>query len=230
MGFKSLFIAEDKTDNKPEVKKESAKFPTEQNTPSFNSDSGLTFPSSVPTQQSSFTATDNIHLDKFAEMYENGFNSLNKDGYDFYEFYQAIMNSGGVDNPQMYVMAMSMGSSMDKSVTKTTLLSQADFYLNEINKVYNDFVNKGNTKRQELMSQKQSENQSLSSDVANLKSQLEAITNQIRAKESQLSSIDNKYQPLISEIEGKLAANDTAKNNIVSNITRVKNGINSNIK
>ena len=227
MGFKDLFIASDESDKKQNTEaKAETKFPSQ----APNTSKGITtFPSSTPVTTPSFGQIDNEHLSKFTEMYQNGFDSLNQQGYDFYEFYTAIINSGGIDNPQMYQMAMSMGTGMDKTNSKNKLLSSADYYLNEIAKVYNQYVTTGNSKKQDLVNQKNSENQSLNNDLSNLRSQLEAITNQIKSKESQLSLIDNKYQPLISDIDNKLVANDVAKNNIINNITKVRNGINNNI-
>lgn len=230
MGLKDLFFVNEETDNKtPEPKQETKvnvslnKFPTSQETPSFP-------PSNTPSNTPSFGQANDEQINKILEMYQSGFNSLNQPGYDFFEFYQAIMTSGGVDNPQMYVMAMSMGSAMEPSNTKEKLISQADYYLNEINKVYDSYVNTGSSKRNTLIQQKESENRTLNDELSNLRSQLEAITNQIKSKENQLSLIDNKYQPQINEVDSKLKANDIAKDRIVSNIVKVKNGINNNIK
>ena len=230
MGFKDLFIVSEETDNKtPEPKQETKvnvslnKFPTAQETPSFP-------PSNTPSYTPSFGQVSDEQVNKIFEMYQNGFNSLNQPGYDFFEFYQAIVTSGGIDNPQMYNMAMSMGKAMDPTNTKEKLMNEADFYLNEIDKVYKNYVNTGSTKKETLVNQKESENRTLTDDLNNLRTQLEAITNQIKSKENQLSLIDNKYQPQISEIDNKLKANDVAKERIVSSILKVKNGINNNIK
>jgi hypothetical protein len=39
------------------------------------------------------------HLEKAIELYQSGFDNLNQPGFDFYEYYQLVMN-GGVTNPQ----------------------------------------------------------------------------------------------------------------------------------
>lgn len=225
MSFKNLFIvSNDEPEVKqPEQKVETTKFPTSQDTPSFT-------PSFTPSNTPSSGQPSEEQINKIFDSYQKGFNSLNQPGYDFFEFFQAIVNSNGIDNPQMYVMAMSMGTGMDSSNTKEKLISQADYYLGEINKVYNHNSATGTSKRQDLINQKESENRSLSDELTNLRTQLEAISNQIKTKESQLSLIDNKYTPIIGEVEGKLKANDIAKNRITSTITKVKNGINNNIK
>lgn len=233
-GLRNLFIIDESLDEKKPEQVET-KPKNETKFPSFDSAPPSTpvFPT-TPTQPvskpMSFGQLSNEHLEKVVELYQNGFDNLNQQGYDFYEFFQAIVTSGGIDNPQMYVMAMSMGSAMDKTNSKEKLLTQADFYLNEINKVHTQYVTSGTNKRQELVVQKESENHNLTSELSNLKQQYEAIANQIKAKENQLSLIDNKYQPLISDIDAKLQANDVAKDTLTTNILKVKNGINNNIK
>jgi regulator of replication initiation timing len=227
MGFKNLFLKpdEDESSEQKEQPQQVKSFPTEPApaTTVFSSNPMASTPMS-------FGNVSNEHLAKFTEMYKNGFDSLNKDGYDFYEFYQAIMTSGGIDNPQMYQMAMSMGLAMDKTTTKEKLVNFADMYLTEINKVYTQYVSNGSTKKNDLVKQKEQENSALTLELSNLRQQLEAIQNQIQSKESQLGLIDNKYQPQINEVNEKLKANDIAKDNIVGTITKVKQGIINNVK
>ena len=76
------------------------------------------------------------YIEDVIEIYDNGFNALNMSGYDFYEFYKAIVASGDT-SPIVYKMAFNMGKSMDPSLTKEKLITQSDFYLGEIDKVHN---------------------------------------------------------------------------------------------
>jgi hypothetical protein len=99
-----------------------------------------------------------------------------------------------------------------------------------INKVYNDYNSKGLAKKQDLMAQKQHENESLVNELSLLRQQLEAIKTQIADKENKLSVIDVKYAPMISEVDSKIGANEMAKNQIVQSIEQVKSGIINNIK
>jgi CII-binding regulator of phage lambda lysogenization HflD len=110
------------------------------------------------------------------------------------------------------------------------LIQQSDFYLSEIEKVYNDYQSKGGSKKTDLLAQKQHENESLVGELSLLKQQLEAITTQIADKENKLSVIDVKYAPMLSEVEGKLAANEIAKTKIAQSIEQVKQGIINNLK
>jgi hypothetical protein len=168
-------------------------------------------------------------LVKAIEVYKSGFDSLNQNGYDFYEFYQAI-TQGGVNNPQIYPMAFTMANAMDKSVTKDKLIQTADFYLSEINKVYNDYVAKGNGKKQDLITQKNNENQALVTELSMMEQQLEALKTQIQDRQNKLNAIGGKYEPMISDVDNKLSANEMAKNQIVQSIEQVKTGIINNLK
>jgi len=242
MGFKDLFIVSDEpSTNKPtETAKPSVsttKFPTAATTevPAASTYSFPTAETTTPTFTPQPTtpvfasAPSSEYLEKALEVYQKGFDSLNQPGFDFYEFYQSVA-TGGIDNPAVYAMAFQMASAMDKSISKTSLTQQADFYLGEIQKVYEDFVVKGQAKKQEVESLKINENQSLTNELNDMRHQLEALQTQIEDRSRKLSAIDSKYNPQLSEIDSKLAANITAKDRIINSIQTVKQGINNNIK
>ena len=230
-GLKDLFIISDEKPNgetkTPQpVTETKTKFPTTEPQPT-SIFSNLGFGKSNATAPVGVSSDE--HIAKAVETYEKGFDSLNQTGYDFYEFYKTVQQ-GGADNPQVYQMCFTMGSAMDKSITKEKLLQQADYYISEITKVYNDNVTKGNVKKQDLTTQKNSENQSLVSELDMMKQQLEALKIQIQDRENKLNAIGGKYEPKLSEIESKLAANDIAKNKIINSIEQVKQGVINNLK
>jgi len=228
MGWKDLFIAgEENTNDKPTQEK-----PVENTQMKFPTNTNNTFPTyTSPTQPVQFNSSQipQEYLNKAIEVYKSGFDSLNQAGYDFYEFYQAI-TQGGVNNPQIYPMAFTMANAMDKSVTKDKLIQTAEFYLSEINKVYNDYVSKGNGKKQDLITQKNNENQALVNELSLMEQQLEALRTQIQDRQNKLNAIGGKYEPMISDVDNKLSANEIAKNQIVQSIEQVKTGIINNLK
>jgi len=245
MGFlKDLFIVDENAANKPTatepVKKETtlSKFPTAAPTNSAPAES-FSFPKaetpsfSVPTPSVSFspisTNIPNEYIEKALDVYENGFKSLDQPGFDFYDFFQSVANAGA-DNPQVYAMAFQIASGMDKTITKDKLVQQADFYLTEIDKVYQEYVTKGNGKKQELLTLKDNENKNLVSELESMKQQLAALQIQIEDRQRKLGEIDTKYGPQLSEIENKISANNIANQKIVESIQHVKTGIISNLK
>jgi hypothetical protein len=237
MSFKKLFInSEEDAADKPKVEATTSqtKFPSteateEKSSSIFNFGFGST---PAPTPAPTFTPSTSVNSEHFAkalEIYENGFDSLNQAGYDFYEFFKAV-SQVGADNPQMYTMAFAMGSAMDITITRDKLLQQSEFYLAEINKVYNDYVSKGSAKKNDLMNQKNSENQALVGELEMMNQQMEALRVQIQDRQNKLNAIDSKYGPMISDVDSKLVANETAKGQIVQKIEQVKNGIINNLK
>jgi hypothetical protein len=231
MKLKSLFLTDEDGDNKSSEQTSEAssqiKFPVQQATNVVSMPN--TDMSAFSTPASTFMPFSQDHLNKALETYQKGFDSLRQAGFGFYELYQAITH-GGIDNPQIYTMAYAMGYGMDKTISKDKVLQQADFYINEIQKVYSDYVAKGNAKKQELLTQKNNENQSLSHEVDLIKQQIDALNLQLNDRQSKLSAIEGKYMPMIAEIDSKLAANDSAKTQVVTSIQQVKTGIVNNIK
>jgi hypothetical protein len=248
MSFRDLFVVPEGgansgvkpvQSNTPEKKTQETSFPKT----TFPSSSETKFPSTSETKFPS-TSTDkfppikfndpksdpnNPFLEQILDVYDKGFTKLNQPGYDFFEFYKSV-SKAGINNSQAYEMAFEMGQAMDANVSKQSLISQADYYISELIKVYTGFNADGQAKINDLSNKKSSESQTLSSDISSLKLQLEAIQNQIHSKENALAEIDGKYQPNINEISYKLAANDMAKERFVSNITQVKNNITNNLK
>jgi len=233
MSFKSWFVT-DTEEGVPapaveQTQSNTTKFPTTETASQPSSFSFPTTPTPTPSPTYAPVGVSQEHLNNALEVYEKGFDSLNQPGYDFYEFYKAVMNAG-VDNPQIYQMAFMMGAGMDKTITKDKLVEQSNFYVAEINKVYNEYVAKGNAKKEETISLKTNENQSLVGELDLMRQQMDALKTQIIDRETKLQAIDGKYGPKLQEIEGKLAANDMAKNKVIQSIEQVKNGIVINLK
>lgn len=233
MSLKDLFFINNDEEKKPESVTPSVTEPVKF--PGATETTNTPFPTATPVVNTPqpVASIENPacqpHLDKIVQLYESGFDGLNQAGYDFYEFYKAVV-SGGIDNPQVYAMALSMGKAMDANVSKDTLITQSQFYIDEIMKVYQTYVENGTVKKNQLLSTKEGERSQLVSDLDGLKMQMEAISNQIVAKQTALADIDNKYANDLLEVDCKLMANDVAKNKILSSINAVKQGLTNNLK
>lgn len=236
MGFKDLFII----NNDGEKKKDEPKEDVQQSFKSkFPSSGSATLETEVKTETIIPTAPvmaaitpENPaclpHMDKIMKLYEDGFNGLNMAGYDFFEFFQAVVKTGA-NNPAMYNMALTMAQAMDQSVSKASLITQSEFYIEEINKVYKTYVDNGNVKRQEALQAKGNEEASLSKDLGDINNEILRLNQLKSEKEVELSRIDTKYSPDITDIECKLMANDIAKERIIGTIKTVVDGINKNL-
>lgn len=240
MSWKDLFIINNEEEAKKEttapVNNEPVKFPSATEGVTI-APAGYGSASAVSTQVTTASAGVPLehnpvcqpHMEKIIQMYETGFEGLNMEGYDFFELYKAIL-SAGADNPAVYPMAFTMAQTMDKKITKDSLVSQSEFYIQEISKVHTKYVSGGNDKKNELLSRKESERQQLNTEVQNLKMQIEALTNQLNNAQNNLTQIDNKYANDLMEVDCKLMANDVAKNNLLASINKVKEGLINNVK
>lgn len=168
------------------------------------------------------------YMQKVMQMYEEGFDSLNQTGYDFYEYFKAVLKAG-VSNPLVYQMALQMAQGMDATVTKETLIAQSDFYVKELEKVFNSYIGEGVGKKNSTILDKEKESKSLSESLITIASQIEKLNKEKEEKEQALRGIEGKYAPIIQEIDCKLLANETARNTLVSSIKNVVQGITTNI-
>lgn len=232
--WKSLFINEDGTVNNDvnQSKSESVEIPKSGNTTTKfpNSNPGSASPAntnqgSASTQGSSISAE---VLNSIIGLYETGFDSLNKPGYDFFEFYKAIQTVNSSD-PSVYKMALSMAKGIDSTVSKERLLSEATFYIDEINKVFKQYEGSGLTKKSKLQESYKTTKESLNAEISSLERKIIEIQNQISTKKNELSSLDSTLLSEIEVIDQKLLANTLAKEKISDSINSVVNGIKTNI-
>ncbi|GAO42120.1 hypothetical protein [Flavihumibacter petaseus] len=164
-------------------------------------------------------------------VYENGLDSINMPGYDFYEFYMAI-SSTGLHNEQAYRMAYQMARSMDKTISSTKFLNDADFYISKINEVHGEYVRQGQQKLQTIQQQNASEKSQLNNEIESgisrinqLKAELQKIETDIANKRTLLSRIDEGSLPQEKAIREKLQANDQAHRVSINKLNAVKDSI-----
>ncbi len=219
--WKGLFINDENTSS--EESTEITAPVTSSNSFPESSTSTSKFPEYIPKT----TTVSNDMLSTIIEMYESGFESLNKPGYDFYEFFKAI-KAVGTNEPSIYKMALTMAKSVDTKVSKKTLLTEADFYVKEIEKVHKQYESQGTTKKNQILSNQKNQKKTLSDEISALEKNLMEIQNQISVKKNQLQSFDSNVTDL-SAIDQKIMANDAAKSKILETIVTVVNGIKNNL-
>jgi hypothetical protein len=166
------------------------------------------------------------------DIYEKGLESINMPGYDFYEFYRSVSVANGLNNEQAYKMAYQMAQVMDKTISSSKLVKDADFYISKINEVYKDYVTQGQQKLKLIDDQKKAEKSQLARDVeisnariAQLKEEILKLEKDVIEKSSKLNGIDAENQVSESEIREKLSANDQAKSTILNKLNLAKENI-----
>ncbi len=227
--LKSIFIKSEETDDSSKQAETNVKKTEETG-------SNLKFPShnSSAYIPPAVSISDGI-LNQVVELYEKGFDSLNKPGYDFYEFFKAIHSVNDFSSGA-YKMAYQMGKVMNGTIEKNALIQSADSYISEINKVHEGYRVQGEGKRNELTKAQTNEKQALSNEIVSIENQINQLKNQIiqleankRQRESELAPIDGKYQTELKLVAEKLQANDSAREILTAKINTVKHGILTNI-
>lgn len=210
--WKSLFINDEK--NQPKnVEYKPTSFPQTTGFPETNLNTNSTNNISNP------------FLEEILQVYQNGFDGLNVEGFDFFEMFKSV-NAVGVTNPQSYQMAFTMGKTISPNLTKEYLLEKAKYYLTEIEKVYEKYNITGNSKKSDLSLKVTTNKQNLTKEIADIESQILQLQKQLQVKSSALNQIDNDNAAEFSELQLKLEANNMAKHKIQDSINLVVTGIN----
>lgn len=218
--WKSLFINEEGIPEEKKTEKVEEKVNSKATSFPESSKSVNKFPEQTPNHAD----VNNSILGTIVEMYEKGFESLNQPGYDFYEFFKAV-KAVDSNEPPIYKMALTMAQGVDKKVTKTTLLTQADFYIEEIEKVHKQYQNQGNAKKSQIQNTQKIKKENLINEVSALEKKMMEIQNQISEKKNELKAIDANLITEVADIDQKIIANDKARTKILETIVTVVNGI-----
>lgn len=218
--WKSLFIVDEEAERAAQLQKNQQPAPADIPSKPATSAPHQTTNASYTTSAEAFK--------EVLAVYEKGFESLNQEGYDFFELYKSVM-AVGAENPQSYQMAFAMGKSIKPDLSKDFLLEKAKVYTSEIEKVHSKYADVGFKKRTDLVNQLNSEKNSLNSSIKNLESQIESLQAQLSKQKSELAIIDQKYSAPMADMEAKIGANNSAKETLLGSIQKVINGINQNL-
>lgn len=222
--FKSLFIKSEEEEElaKKQERTEDISFPVS----SHSANSAPAASSFAPAP----SVTDPV-ISEVLTIYENGLESINMPGYDFYEFYQAV-SVAGYNNEQAYNMAFQMARTLDKTISSQKLMHDAEFYISKINEVYSQYVSQGQAKLNAIEEKKAAEKNKLNKDIdqatariAQLKAELHQLETDINNKRTVLGKIDENYYPQEKSIKEKLSANDFARKTSIEKLSTVKEGI-----
>lgn len=221
--WKDLFIKSDEDETpKKETAPETFSFPVQSNIPS--------------PQQAAPPPVADATVTEVLKIYENGLDSINMPGYDFYEFYQTVISTGS-PTEQTYKMAFQMGRTLDKTITPGKLLSDAEFYISKINEVHSQYVTQGQQKLAAIQEKKNSERATLQRDIeqasqriAQIRTELQQLEAELSAKRGNLAKVDEGYYPQEKGIREKLNANDIARQTSIGKLNMIKEGIERYIK
>lgn len=209
--WKSLFINEEQDQAKDQQANQAAFPPTNK------------FPDAATT--TIHDNNSNPFLGEIIEVYQKGFESLNAEGFDFFEMYKSV-NAVGVNNPQSYQMAFAMGKTIRPDLTKEFLVEKAKYYTLEIQKVYEKYNITGNSKKNDLTQKINDQKRSLAKGISDIEHQIVQLQKELEGKKMELSRIDNDNAQEFSELQLKIEANNMARQRIQDAINLMVTGIN----
>lgn len=221
--WKSIFVNDQSSSSNNENKAD--KTPTNVSLSSVNNKFPETSFATNTAAVANNVSNDNPFINEILEVYNRGFEGLNNEGFDFFELYKSVM-AVGPTNPQSYQMAFTMGKTIKSDLSKEFLIEKSKFYTSEIEKVYEKYDAKGNSKNKDLTDTITSQKNNLSKSISDLETQITKLQSDLETQKRELAKIDNDNASLFNEIQLKIDANNIAKQKILESINTVVTGIN----
>ncbi len=175
-------------------------------------------------------------VEDFVQRLQNLINQNNQTGFDFLEFTESLFEEKQNPNAEIYKTVFRIAQKMDKSLTASRLIDSAMYYKDLVQRTADAEINKGETKKQDLQTEKDNEKNNLDNNLKNTRAKIQQLTRQIQelqneemALNNQLMAIDQKYQGQFIDIDRKINAIRNAKEQVIVSIVDIEAGIKSNL-
>jgi flagellar biosynthesis chaperone FliJ len=175
-------------------------------------------------------------VEDFVQRLQNLINQNNQSGFDFLEFTESLFEEKQNPGPEVYKTVFRIAQKIDKSLTPARLLDSAMFYKDLVQRTAETEINKGVSKKQGLQEEKDNERTTLDTGLKDTRSKIQQLTKQIQelqnqevSMNNQLLAIDQKYEGKFSDIESKINAIRSAKEQVIVSIVDIEAGIKSNL-
>jgi len=175
-------------------------------------------------------------VDDFVQRLQNLINQNNQPGFDFLEFTESLFEEKQNPSPEVYKTVFRIAQKIDKSLTPAKLLDSAMFYKDLVQRTAETEINKGVAKKQGLQSEKDNEKTNLDNGLKDTRAKIQQLTRQIQDLQNQelsltnqLQAIDQKYDSRFIDIDRKVNAIRSAKEQVMVSIVDIEAGIKSNL-
>ena len=156
----------------------------------------------------------------------------NQPGFDFFEFSSMVLGVSQSPSSDHFKIAFQGAKVMNASVSKEQLLNSATFYKQTLETAYADTIRKGEEKRKTVAQQQVAQQQNLSKEVGGIDQQIADFQRKIadlqalkEQKTAELNSLSANFTPQLVEVETKLNATTIAKDQVMSRLSLVEEGI-----
>lgn len=225
--FKSLFFRDTEAST-PETQIQ------ENVAPVSNNNQEVYFSNTI--QSTPVKTQDQSLVEDFVQRLQNLINQNNQPGFDFLEFTESLFEEKQNPGPEVYKTVFRIAQKIDKSLTSARLVESAMSYKDLVQRTAEAEIDKGESKRQGLMSEKDAERNSLDTSIRDTRTKIQQLTRQIQELQnqdielsSQLLAIDQKYGSQLIDIDRKISAIRNAKEQVLVSIVDVEAGIKMNL-
>jgi len=187
-------------------------------------------------QQITAGGEDQSLVEEFVKRLQNLINQNNQPGFDFLEFTESLFEEKQNPTPEVYKTVFRIAQKIDKSLTPSKLLDSSMFYKDLVQRTAETEINKGVSKKQGLQSEKDNEKTNLDNGLKDTKAKIQQLTRQIQELQNQeaslnnqLLAIDQKYNGKFTDIDRKVYAIRSAKEQVIASIVDIESGIKSNL-
>jgi hypothetical protein len=154
--------------------------------------------------------------------------SMNNPGVDFFEVWNAATEMGGANTANIKAAFTSLKFA-DKSLNKEKLLASGRGYINGLKSVLEKESAKRLEEKKFLEQQKEQVRTSLATEITQLEQQIVSLQQQLEARKSDRSGLEEKYEPQIREIEEKIEMGQGSVNGVLNEMQQVLDLINKEI-
>lgn len=193
--FKSVFIQEDESgtaQNTNQTQQSNSQHPAEMTAP-------------PPKQRAAESSASGSVSDKFVEILANALEKNNQEGFDYFEFRQALKNLAKMPMDEQtrfhsaYAMAQTMG------ITPVKLVESAKFYLNVLTNEQAKFNEAHAQQRARLIGNREEEVKNLEAMIQHKAEQIKQLTQQIEEHRQRSEQIRNEISDSTVKIENTKA-------------------------
>jgi hypothetical protein len=193
-------------------------------------------PAIIKTPQASLGVVDQSLEENFVQRLQNLINQNNQPGFDFLEFTESLFEEKQNPSQEVYKTVFRIAQKIDKSLTSSRLLDSAMYYKNLVQQTAEAEIAKGESKKQGLRTEKDTERTNLDNGLRDTRTKIQQLTRQIQELQNeeltlnnQLVAIDQKYDSQFTDIDKKIGAIRSAKEQVIASIVDIESGIKSNL-
>jgi hypothetical protein len=175
-------------------------------------------------------------VEDFVQRLQNLINQNNQSGFDFLEFTESLFEEKQNPTPEIYKTVFRIAQKIDKTLTPKRLVDSAMFYKDLVQRTADTEITKGESKKQELKAEKDTERNNLDNSLKDTRTKIQQLSRQIQdlqnqevALNNQLLAIDQKYENQFAVIERKIGAIRDAKEQVIVSIVDIEAGIKLNL-